>query len=131
MGIELKLIHSKYTPKNYFSLPRTGVYILWMNKTILATLDKKSLCFSIDEAPPSLLKQIKALPKWSYEFDYAGRRVILKYAPILEAFLTWPHKGKTLKSLLKLFRAQMEEIRPPFTELDQREIYQKKIKPNH
>ena len=120
MGIELKLIHSKYTPKSWLSLPRCGIYLKWRNKSFLATIDKSSLCISLEDAPPSLVKQIKALPKWSYEFDYAGNRFIFKYAPAIEALLTWPEKGKSLKTLIKLLRAQIEEIKPPFTELDQR-----------
>ncbi|MCH2533862.1 MAG: hypothetical protein MK008_05425 [Bdellovibrionales bacterium] len=131
MGIELKLIHSKYTPKSWISLPRVGIYLKWMNKSLLATIDKSSLCISLDEAPPSLVRQIKALPKWSYEFDYAGKRLIFKYVPAIEALLTWPEKGRSLKTLMKLFRAQIEEIKPPFTELDQRIENLNQIKSSH
>lgn len=129
MGIELKVIHSKYTSKNWVSLPRVGINIEWLNTVFLATLDRSSLCFSVDEAPPSLIKKIKTLPKWSYEFDYAGRRIIIKSAPIIEALLTWPQKGKSLTSLMKLLKAQMDEIRPPFTELEiKTQKFSKKIK---
>lgn len=126
MAAKLDVINSKNSKEGeYFSLPKSGLNLSWAGKTICLTLDSSGLSFGIDDENPSLLKRLKLLPRWSYEFDYAGRRLTIKYAPLLEVLTNLKYKGYGIKQILELSDQQLKEILLPSTQIEEMEGHPK------
>ncbi|MBT4761637.1 MAG: hypothetical protein HOO06_08080 [Bdellovibrionaceae bacterium] len=117
MAIEIDLINSKVSKKGqYKKLPKTGLSVNWGGKIICVTVDNRSISLGYDKAPKSKLNRISSLPRISGELDYAGKRLTLKTASLIEALSNL--KTKKVKSFSKAVETQLNEIALPQTQMD-------------
>ena len=115
MGIYFDIIRSKFSkPKQYQQFPQWGFYLEVATKSFCCTVDKEGLFIELDDVPEetrkSFIDKLNLLPRFSWEFDYAGKRLILKSVPALETLLNLVQKRGPL---LRLFEQQLESVPTP------------------
>jgi hypothetical protein len=118
MPISVRVINSKFSrPGDFKRPPLVGFSVDWWGHVAGFTLDRQGLHLGVDDAEPSRLQRWKLLPRFSYEFDYAGKRLLLKNTPLLEALANTTLREFSLQRLWTVVDEQLVETRPPSTTL--------------
>lgn len=69
--------------------------------------------FSMHKAERTKLRRLPFLPRIGIVVDFAGQRLTIKHAPLLETALNLKDRGFNLKNLRKVLTDELNEIRFP------------------
>lgn len=69
--------------------------------------------FSMHKSERTKLRRLPFLPRIGIVVDFAGQRLTLKHAPLLETALNLRDRGFNLKNLRKVLAEELNEIRFP------------------
>lgn len=94
-----------------------GLSVDWLGSVVSVTFDRKGLQMGFDRSVPSHLKRLKIFPRMAYEFDYAGKRLMLKNTPWTEMIANIPLREISFKKAIDVAQHQLKETKLPTTAL--------------
>lgn len=121
MGLYVDVIRSKFsTKKDYFKIPGMGFYLDFAGQCFCVTVDREGVFLSLKPISgdasestshcPKKSLRLKGLPRFSCEFDYLGKRLIVKGAPLLETVL---NRFVNQTQFLNALKCQFKETPSP------------------